>query len=327
MPFRHPFNFYYTSIYKPPLEELGYVVKRADDVFSPRPIMLEIQHSILEADIILCEMSGRNPNVFYELGLAHAIGRPAILVSRKEGDIPFDLRHIRSILYDDSEAGWEGNLRSSIKNAALAVEAELKSWPPPLIEKHSSFLDRAASTERLELRRLVADAKHIDILGYSCVSILGEHLYDLANAVVRGAHVRILMVQPYSPAAKLMITHTFTRPLVQDRRLTQKRLALLRQEIEKAPKKTKGTFEVRYTSWIPSCGLTILNRKSSVGVIQIQIYPICHATLHTSFVPHQIVSRQDDGKWFGYFVQQYNRLWTEWSTDQLLRKTREVIKR
>jgi hypothetical protein len=44
-------------------------------------------------------MSERNPNVFYELGLAHAIGKPAILVAKTEEDIPFDLRHVRVIVY------------------------------------------------------------------------------------------------------------------------------------------------------------------------------------------------------------------------------------
>src|SRR5215470_16813722 len=83
MPFSPPFDSYYPQIFKPALEAAGYTVSRADDIFTPQPIMLDIQQSIVEADLILCEMSGRNPNVFYELGLAHAIGKPAILISRK----------------------------------------------------------------------------------------------------------------------------------------------------------------------------------------------------------------------------------------------------
>ena len=133
MPFSDPFNSYYPSIFKPALEAAGYSVTRAGDLFLPRPIILDIQQSILDADLILCEMSDRNPNVFYELGLAHAIGKPAILVSRKEDDIPFDLRHIRTILYDYTQAGWEENLREDITAAALATAASDEIWPPPLI--------------------------------------------------------------------------------------------------------------------------------------------------------------------------------------------------
>jgi hypothetical protein len=79
-------------------------------------------------------MSGKSPNVFYELGLAHAVGRPAILVANSEEDIPFDLRHIRVIVYDYTSAGWETKLREEIKAAALAVETSETIWPPPLVE-------------------------------------------------------------------------------------------------------------------------------------------------------------------------------------------------
>ena len=69
--------------------------------------MLDIQQSIAEAKLILCDMSERNPNVFYELGLAHAIGKPAILMARKEDDIPFDLRHVQVNIYDYTFPGSE----------------------------------------------------------------------------------------------------------------------------------------------------------------------------------------------------------------------------
>ena len=122
MPFRDPFDSYYPAIYKPALEPLGYHVTRSDDIFKPGVIMRDITRSIHQADLVLCEMSGRNPNVFYELGLAHANGKPVILVSRKENDIPFDLRHLRIIIYDSTRAGWEDTLRASIKQAAEAGE-------------------------------------------------------------------------------------------------------------------------------------------------------------------------------------------------------------
>jgi hypothetical protein len=142
MPFHDPINSYYVTIYKPALEAAGYIVTRADDIYAPRPIMLDIQESILEADLILCEMSGRNPNVFYELGLAHAVGKPVILVSNKESDIPFDLKHVRAILYDLAQENWKSRLQTEITVFAQAVAASNKRWPPPLIElKRKSLPD------------------------------------------------------------------------------------------------------------------------------------------------------------------------------------------
>lgn len=132
MPFKEPYDSYYSAIFRPALETAGYSVTRADDLFTPHPIMLDVQKAIIEADLIMCEMSGRNPNVFYELGLSHAIGKPAILVSRKEEDIPFDLRHVRVIVYDYKLPGWETKLKESITNAANTVTESSDIWPPPL---------------------------------------------------------------------------------------------------------------------------------------------------------------------------------------------------
>jgi hypothetical protein len=132
MPYRQPFDSYYPAIFKPALEACGVTVTRADDIYTPRPVMLDIQESILASDLVLCEMTGRNPNVFYELGLAHAAGKPTILVSTKEEDIPFDLRQVRVIQYETQMPGWEDRLRLAIQKAALAALASDNVWPPPL---------------------------------------------------------------------------------------------------------------------------------------------------------------------------------------------------
>lgn len=135
MPFKQPFDSYYSAIFRPALESRGFEVHRGDDIYTPRPVMLDIQESIMASDIVLCEMTGRNPNVFYELGLAHAAGKPAILLTANEEDIPFDLRHVRVICYETQMAGWEDRLRRSIENAAAAAIQSDNRWPPPLIGK------------------------------------------------------------------------------------------------------------------------------------------------------------------------------------------------
>jgi hypothetical protein len=133
MPFRQPFDTYYPTVFQPALEACGFSVHRADDIYTPRPVMLDIQESILTSDLILCEMTGRSPNVFYELGLAHAVGKPAILVSTDEEDIPFDLQHVRVIHYKTEAPGWEDKLRQEIQKAALAATTPGNLWPPPLL--------------------------------------------------------------------------------------------------------------------------------------------------------------------------------------------------
>lgn len=133
MPFRRPYDGYFTHIYSAALSDAGFIATKADDLFAPRPIVDDIRAKIMEAELLLCEMSGRNPNVFYELGLAHAVGKPAILLSNSKKDIPFDLQHVRAIVYDTKYAGWEDKLRQAIASAAREVSASTVTWPPPLI--------------------------------------------------------------------------------------------------------------------------------------------------------------------------------------------------
>jgi len=133
MPFKNPYNSYYDEIYSPALREAGCRVSRADDMFTPHPVMNDVRQGIIDADLILCEMTERNPNVFYELGLAHAIGKPAILISREEEDIPFDLRHIRYFTYDRTLTNWAERLKENIIRAAGDATASSVIWPPPLL--------------------------------------------------------------------------------------------------------------------------------------------------------------------------------------------------
>lgn len=121
MPFKDPLNGYYKEVYKPVLEYCGYNVERADDIFSPTAIMKDIRSRIKYADIILCDTTDKNPNVFYELGLAHSIGKPVILVSQNMDDIPFDLRHLRILFYSTDIVKWDEKLKDDIKKAISKV--------------------------------------------------------------------------------------------------------------------------------------------------------------------------------------------------------------
>lgn len=109
MPFSPPrlTEIYEDYIKKPLEQELGILCRRADDIFQPTPIMADIWRSINRAKFIVADLSNRNPNVFYELGLAHVIGKPVILVAGKHKDVPFDLQSVRTIIYGDSPNSWK----------------------------------------------------------------------------------------------------------------------------------------------------------------------------------------------------------------------------
>jgi hypothetical protein len=69
--------------------------------------------------LIVADCTDRNPNVFYEIGLAHAIGKPTILLTQREEDVPFDLRHWRYIAYQLTPRGmkeFEAKFKQTVRN-------------------------------------------------------------------------------------------------------------------------------------------------------------------------------------------------------------------
>lgn len=129
-PFAAPLGDYYEKIYKPSIEKAGLRPVRADaEIFATGKIMDQVWQGINAAKVLVAELTSRNPNVFYELGLAHALKKPVVLVSAKEEDVPFDLQHIRVIYYDVSDPFWGNkliekvaeNILSAIQNPEEAV--------------------------------------------------------------------------------------------------------------------------------------------------------------------------------------------------------------
>lgn len=107
MPFDNPLTIIYKNYIQKPLEAKGFTVKRADDIYKSNPILKDILDKISMADLIIAELTGRNPNVFYELGRAHEQEKYVIQICQNTEDIPFDLRHIRTIIYENSPEGCE----------------------------------------------------------------------------------------------------------------------------------------------------------------------------------------------------------------------------
>lgn len=124
MPFATPLGGYYQSVYKPAIEKAGLQPVRADaEIFGAGKIMNQVWSGISRAKVLVAELTSRNPNVFYELGLAHALRKPVVLVSSNEDDVPFDLQHIRVIYYDVNDPFWGQKLLSKVaENILSAIE-------------------------------------------------------------------------------------------------------------------------------------------------------------------------------------------------------------
>lgn len=129
-PFAVPLGDYYEKLYKPAIEKAGLHPVRADaDIFGAGKIIDQVWRGISSAKVLVAELTSRNPNVFYELGLAHALEKPVVLISSNEADVPFDLQHIRVIYYNVTDPFWgqkliekvAENILSAIRNPEEAV--------------------------------------------------------------------------------------------------------------------------------------------------------------------------------------------------------------
>lgn len=104
MPFEARFDSVYEAI-RQAAENADLRCRRADDIWENPAIIQDVVALIDRSRVVVCDCSGRNPNVFYEAGIAHTLGREVILITQSEHDIPFDLRHLRYIRYLNNGEG------------------------------------------------------------------------------------------------------------------------------------------------------------------------------------------------------------------------------
>lgn len=131
MPFGGWFDEYYEKIYCPAIKSAGLKPTRSDNLYRPSSIVQDIWKFTQDAKIILAELTDKNPNVFYELGLAHAISKPAVFITKNIEDVPFDLRGLRVIQYDTNVPDWGNVLKENIIQAIKETLADPEESIPP----------------------------------------------------------------------------------------------------------------------------------------------------------------------------------------------------
>jgi nucleoside 2-deoxyribosyltransferase len=100
MPFSVEFDDIYQYGIKESCKEAGAYCERVDEQVFQETILDRIYNQISKSDLVIADMTRRNPNVFYEVGYAHALNKPTILLTQNSDDIPFDLKHYPHIIYE-----------------------------------------------------------------------------------------------------------------------------------------------------------------------------------------------------------------------------------
>jgi nucleoside 2-deoxyribosyltransferase len=118
-----PFNssaleYVYENIVSPIAAQFG-VCERGDDAFGSNVIMSDIVDKMKSCTYAIADLTGKNANVFYELGICHALGKRVLLLAQSVEDVPFDVRHLRVLLYEYSPPGCDrlkANLLNNLKS-------------------------------------------------------------------------------------------------------------------------------------------------------------------------------------------------------------------
>jgi hypothetical protein len=154
MPFGQPFDRYYSNILAPAAVDAGLEPIRTDSLFRSSNIVADIWRLTKESAVLLADLTGRNPNVFYELGLAHALGKPVVLIASNVDDVPFELRALRVLIYDREDEAWGAKLQQGVASALRETLADVPgAVPSPFLEASRPSRPTEAPVE-LELRRL-----------------------------------------------------------------------------------------------------------------------------------------------------------------------------
>jgi hypothetical protein len=119
MPFEPIFDFVHEVLENSTMN-FGIDCTRADQIAISQPVMDDVKKKIAEADLVIVDFSGKNPNVYYEAGLADAMGKDWIFLVQDTSDLTFDVRHIRSIQYANV-MGANKKLKNDFEKALRAL--------------------------------------------------------------------------------------------------------------------------------------------------------------------------------------------------------------
>ncbi|HEV2879717.1 MAG TPA: hypothetical protein VGX24_00300 [Pyrinomonadaceae bacterium] len=166
MPFTAELNDIYLTVYKPVCESNDIQCQRADETLNPGVITKQICEGILDADIIIADITDHNPNVFYELGFAQTLAKPTIITNLdKPGNrFPFDIRAYTIIRYEQTPAGMDvltRKLDSTIKEVFEEIARVSNPIWDVLDKKHLIMADkRTPVLDKDKIMRLIKLHEH-----------------------------------------------------------------------------------------------------------------------------------------------------------------------
>jgi hypothetical protein len=152
MPFRPELNYFYLYVQRHLTEKHGLRVERGDHHVLTKALMDKIREQIVEADVLLGDITSGNPNVFYEIGLAHAFAKPVIFLTQDPpASAPVDVRQFEFIHYDlQRHEEFLGKLDNAIQNVFVGKYRALYDTASDLLRGFNSAMNTSYLAAALE---------------------------------------------------------------------------------------------------------------------------------------------------------------------------------
>tara|TARA_R110002051_G_scaffold23603_1_gene59379 strand:- start:227 stop:1030 length:804 start_codon:yes stop_codon:yes gene_type:complete len=164
------FTRVYQHIIKPACEKAGFYAIRADDEIKTNYIVLDIIKKIIESEIVICDLSAKNPNVLYELGIRQAFNKKAVLIKDNKTNRIFDIQGLRTIDYDENLRIDE--VQKGINNIAKTLKETYETK-----EEDVNSLIQLLSLKPAEISSSIEISKES--------SLIMESLNDISNRLSR----------------------------------------------------------------------------------------------------------------------------------------------
>ena len=119
-------------VIKPVAEECGYEAIRADEIDEPGMITTQVIQHLLDDDLIVADLTGHNPNVFYELAVRHAVKKPIVQLIQAGEDIPFDISIMRTVQLDITDPRSVDQCKKTLVEQIKRTEAEPDKLTTPI---------------------------------------------------------------------------------------------------------------------------------------------------------------------------------------------------
>lgn len=198
MPFSSDFSDIYELGIKQACLDAGAYCERVDEQNFDGSIVERIYNQISKADVIISDMTGKSPNVFYETGYAHALGKKTILLTQNSDDIPFDLKHFTHIVYMGSIVSLKKELQPKIEWAIQNPTKALFNPDTLLAFKISGKEIKDDSKIEIQTKTNITKEDLISAKGIRKTSTIRIDIQNLQNKPFDASNIQIGLEMPKS---------------------------------------------------------------------------------------------------------------------------------